>query len=131
MANLKNIDLKAIENILSIFEKGKFAILDPDRVSRLAGLRKAEFGKVVNLLKERGELISLTPGIVVHHKNLELAKNILIENINKNEMLDTAAFRDLLDGAGRKIALEILEYFDRISLTKRIDNKGNRVLVNF
>jgi len=52
----------------------------------------------------------------------------LLDEIAIEGHIETGRYRDLL-GIGRKAAIDILEYFDNIGLTRRIDNRGKRILV--
>jgi len=56
----------------------------------------------------------------------QLARNQLLQWFKNNDTLSVAAFRDFL-GTSRKISVTLLEHFDAIALTKRIDN--NRELI--
>ena len=57
----------------------------------------------------------------------EKAKNILVEFLTKNKKISAAQYRDLLN-TNRKTAIALLEHFDMLKLTKRIEN--DRILLN-
>ena len=58
-------------------------------------------------------------------ENYNKAKKILIEFIEINNKITAAEYRDLL-GTNRKNAILLLEYFDKIRVTKR--NANDRIL---
>ncbi len=68
------------------------------------------------------ELIRVTNEIVLHKKAYDRSKEILKEYVNENESISLAEFRDLLN-TSRKYATAILEHFDSIRYTKRLDDK--------
>ena len=49
------------------------------------------------------------------------AKNLILEHINKNGKISAAEARDILN-TSRKYAVAVLEYFDSIKLTKRVED---------
>lgn len=54
-------------------------------------------------------------------KNFMEAQKILVEYLKQHGEITLGIYRDLLK-TSRKYAMSILEYFDSIKLTKRIDN---------
>lgn len=71
-------------------------------------------------------LIKVSEDIYIEKENLEKAKCILIDFINKSGSITAGEYRDEI-GASRKYAVAILEYFDSLKLTKRVEDK--RVLL--
>lgn len=63
-------------------------------------------------------VVKLDDNIVFDIKVFENAKNKVIEHINKNKKITLAEFRDIT-GSSRKYAMAILEYLDKIGVTKR------------
>lgn len=53
-------------------------------------------------------------------------KGLIVDFITKNGDISAGQYRDLI-GASRKYAVALLEYFDSIKLTKRVEDK--RVLL--
>lgn len=58
---------------------------------------------------------------VLLEKDFNLAKKIILDYLNKNETITVSEARDLLKSS-RKNVLLILDYFDHIKLTKRVDD---------
>jgi len=54
-----------------------------------------------------------------HDEAIEQARQILISFINKEGKLESVKFKYLLDTT-RKFAIPLLDYFDRIGLTRRV-----------
>ncbi|MBM7555733.1 selenocysteine-specific translation elongation factor [Halanaerobacter jeridensis] len=74
--------------------------------------------EISNLLINNGELIKVAHNIYFDYQAVKEAKELLINYLKKNETIDVAQFRDLLDSS-RKYALPLLEYFDQRGVTKR------------
>ncbi len=115
------------KKILDLFKNALFAPPKTDKTHITLGLEREKVARAIRDLIKTGELVSLTPDYLLHKDTLESAKEALINGIKTQGAIDTASYRNIL-GTGRKTAIEILEYFDAIGLTERIDNKGQRVL---
>ena len=68
-------------------------------------------------LISRGLLIRLNAQIVIHRDNIEKAKELVLSILHESGELRLGDFRDQI-GTSRKYAVAILEYFDKINLTK-------------
>ncbi|WP_300408774.1 selenocysteine-specific translation elongation factor [Lagierella sp.] len=100
--------LEKIENLKSLAGR------DKDRrqvLEFMIGNEIVVFGAENNVLLER---------------DFNMAKKIILDYLNKNETITVSEARDLLKSS-RKNVLLILDYFDHIKLTKRVDDY--RVLV--
>jgi selenocysteine-specific elongation factor len=78
---------------------------------------------VVGFLVKNGVLIRLADGVYVHRDHIAGAKERMADHRGKT--IDVAWFKDLF-GISRKIAIPLLEYFDRQGTTKR---QGDQRLV--
>jgi selenocysteine-specific elongation factor len=77
--------------------------------------------KILKILVNNGDIIDLGDGIMMHRKSVELAKGMLIDEITKNGSIETGAFRNKIDTT-RKYVVPLLEYCDKVGLTKREGN---------
>lgn len=82
---------------------------------------------VLNLLTDMGKLIKINEDMYLTAEVYDLEKKMLIEFLKDNGEIALSQFRDIL-GVSRKYAVAILEYFDSIKITKRVEDK--RILVN-
>jgi selenocysteine-specific elongation factor len=119
---------EVMEKVVTLFDATRFAPPRADKACESLALKKPVVQKVIATLVRSGELITVSPEYTVSKKTLAEAERILREAIETAESVDTGSYRDLLEGAGRKAAIELLEYFDKQGVTKRIDNKGRREL---
>jgi len=94
--------------------------LQPPPVSELINERKQKpkvIEGVVSFLVKNGTLVRLAEGVYVHKEVLASAREKMATR--KGETIDVAQFKDFF-GLSRKVAIPLLEYFDREGVTKRI-----------
>ena len=72
---------------------------------------------VVGFLVKQGRLVRLAEGVYVHQKNLDTARERMAAR--RGETIDVGQFKEFF-GLSRKIAIPLLEYFDRAGVTKRV-----------
>ena len=72
---------------------------------------------VVGFLVKQGKLVRLAEGVYVHQKNLDSARERIAAR--RGETIDVGQFKEYF-GLSRKIAIPLLEYFDRAGVTKRV-----------
>jgi selenocysteine-specific elongation factor len=76
---------------------------------------------VIAYLVKQGTLVRLAEGVYLHRDVLVSARETLASK--KGQTIDVAQFKDLY-GISRKVAIPLLEYFDREGVTKRVgDNR--------
>ena len=72
---------------------------------------------VISFLVKQGTLIRLADGIYVHRDVIAAAREKM--GTRKGEQIDVSQFKDFF-GLSRKVAIPLLEYFDRNGVTKRL-----------
>lgn len=109
-------DAKIEEAIMAFFKKGFI----PPLLEELEGLAfpKADISRVMAYLQRRGEIVKLKEGSFMSGEALKISREKLAGHIDTKGGIKAAEFRDLL-GCGRKLAIEILEYFDKERVTLR------------
>lgn len=113
-------------NIYMQFFNSKFQPPSIVEILKSYGKEEKAAKMVFDSLVEMEYLVKISDDIYIAKKYLEDAKIILIGLINKKNAVTAAEYRDEI-GTSRKYAVAILEYFDGIKLTKRVDDK--RVLI--
>jgi len=94
--------------------------LQPPPVSELINERTQKpkvIEGVVSFLVKNGTLVRLAEGVYVHKDVLVSAREKMATR--KGETIDVAQFKDFF-GLSRKVAIPLLEYFDREGVTNRI-----------
>jgi selenocysteine-specific elongation factor len=72
---------------------------------------------VVGFLVKQGTLVRLADGVYVHQRILDAARQQM--TARRGETIDIGQFKELF-GLSRKVAIPLLEYFDREGVTKRV-----------
>lgn len=101
--------------------KGGF---EPPKINDL--IKKSKFVpdellSIYNSMIDMNILVKIEDEIVFHRDYYVKAKEILINNINTKGKMTLGEYRDLLKTT-RKFALPLLEHFDHIKVTRRIDD---------
>lgn len=109
------------ETILKQFKEGKYM---PPRLEDLSAniKNKKDFKAVLDSLLDQGELYKVNEECILYNEYFTEAKNMLTQNIQSNGFITAGDFRDLLD-TSRKYAVAILEHFDSLKITKRVEDK--------
>ena len=101
------------------------SLFKPDEIDKKLG-PNPELKGMLNLLVEEGTLVRTTGNVIFHRKALEEAMDFVKHFIQEKGSITVAQFRDRFK-TSRKYSLAILEYFDRIRLTRRVEDE--RVLL--
>ena len=110
---------------LNILNDVKFEFLKFEELEEKTGLPMTN--DVLSLMMAEKDLVKINE-LVTSKILYEEAKNILVEFLKKNKKISAAQYRDLLN-TNRKTAITLLEHFDMVKLTKRVEN--DRILLNF
>jgi selenocysteine-specific elongation factor len=112
--NYKKIE----EKTLQILNDVKFEFIKSDELFQKINYPMAD--DVISLMILDKILIKFND-ILTTMKLYEEAKQILTEFLDNNKRISAAQYRDLLN-TNRKMAITLLEHFDMIKLTKRVEN---------
>jgi selenocysteine-specific elongation factor len=117
-SKLQPRDQEILQRIEQDFKRGGFASPIEEELRQKVGLNPKEFKNLMHNLLERGVLVRLSDKVVYHRDAIEKARRIVLQYLEKYPSITVAELRDLLQ-LSRKYATAILEYFDKIGLTKR------------
>jgi len=110
---------RAKEQIAREFERAGLAAPSMDEVLKRAPVDLARAKRLVQLLIRENVLVKVTEELLFHRSALENLRPLLSEYKRASgERLPIAAFKELA-GVTRKHAIPLLEYTDRIHLTRR------------
>jgi selenocysteine-specific elongation factor len=115
-ADLSPQEQLLIEELSARFETEAFS---PSATDELIAeySKKDKLDQILSRMVNDGILIRLTDQILMHHKIVEKALAQVKKDIGERGSVTLADFRDEI-GTTRKFAIAILEYFDRMKLTK-------------
>jgi selenocysteine-specific elongation factor len=75
--------------------------------------------KIVTLLLREKVLMKISDELVFHSRALEQLRRQMLEHKSKSPRMDVAQFKELT-GVSRKYAIPLLEYLDRVRVTRRV-----------
>ncbi|MGD0897594.1 MAG: selenocysteine-specific translation elongation factor [Thermoguttaceae bacterium] len=109
-----------IEQIETLFRQAPFSPPGPEEVVAATGQPAAAVQKALKILGEHGSLVRVE-GLLFHREAVDRAREILVEHLRREGRLESVQFKYLLDTT-RKFALPLLDYFDRVGVTRRVGN---------
>lgn len=119
--SLNEQEIKLAEQILMQAYQGKY---DPPWVRDIAASLEAPEQDIRLLgrkLVQQGQLYQVQPDLFYHHQHIEQLAQLL-RDATQQEGIKAAQLRDKL-GLGRKRTLQILEFFQRIGYSRRLQDK--------
>lgn len=109
------------DHLLKEAEKDAVLLLSIKTLLQEASKNKKLNEEVLYHLINEGFLVKINEETVLSKSSYDRAKNQLIHFLSMHPSITVADYRDLLD-ISRKASVELLEHFDRVNLTKRIEN---------
>jgi len=117
------------ERLLSVveqtFTRKPFETPTAEELSTELRVDAEQVRRLLTVLRERGTLVEVEPGLCFHREAIARAQELLVTELQRRGELLSPEFRDLL-GTTRKWAIPLLDYFDRQGVTVRLN--GKRVL---
>jgi len=110
---------KLLHGVESLFKTRPF---NPPRPSELAAgiaAKPEDVQKALKILIEQEQLVRVDKDLLFHREAVERARELLTEYIKKEGGLESVKFKYLLDTT-RKFAIPLLDYFDRVGVTRRV-----------
>jgi selenocysteine-specific elongation factor len=107
-----------LHSVESLF---KARLFDPPGYEEVVEHTKADpevIRKMFKILIEQEQLVRVDKDLFFHREAVEQARQILTSYINKEGGLESVKFKYLLNTT-RKFAIPLLDYFDRIGVTRR------------
>lgn len=109
------------ENIIKAFKAAKFS---PPKYNEIEGTQNdsKNFKMVFESIIDEGVLIKVSEDCFFLSEDYNRVKDLIIKFITDNGSITLAQLRDELD-TSRKYAMALMEHFDGIKLTKRLEDK--------
>lgn len=117
-AQLQDPDEKLCKGLCTTFQKAGFAGPTPLELSASMREPLPRIEKLLRLLVERGELVPLEGGGLIHRDALEAARQLTLQLFRKKPLFSTMDFRDAV-GVSRKYAVPLLDTLDKQRFTVR------------
>ncbi|MBN2181714.1 MAG: selenocysteine-specific translation elongation factor [Sedimentisphaerales bacterium] len=109
---------KLIHTIESLFIDRLFNPPSLQEMGEVSRTSQANVQKIIKILIEQQRLVRVDKDLFFHSDAVERAREILVTYIQQQGGLESVKFKYLLD-TSRKFAIPLLDYFDRIGLTRR------------
>jgi selenocysteine-specific elongation factor len=112
-----------LEKVGAVFKNNLFAPPAPQELAAQFRLDAQQVGVIIKILTEQQILVRVEQDMFFHTEAVEQAKLRIIEHINSQGQgrLESVKFKYLVDTT-RKYAIPLLDYMDRIGLTRRVGN---------
>ena len=119
--NFSDSEQKLLDSIESLFRKQLFNPPSRDNLIEQTAATPDMVQKILRILTEQERLVRIDVNLLFHCQAVEQAQQIITSYIAKEGRLESVKFKYLLDTT-RKFAIPLLDYFDRIGVTRRADN---------
>ena len=104
--------------ILDIYQNAGYSPPKIEEVAKRLQMNPNYAKKIIGSLREMGTLVPVTGDVYFHQNVIREAEEKLKNILSDREKIKVAEYRDIM-GFGRKLCIELLEYFDRVGLTCR------------
>jgi selenocysteine-specific elongation factor len=120
-STFRDVDAKLLDAIEALYREQALHPPTLEEVAQHSGATPEKAGKILKILCDHGRIVEVEKGLLFHSEAVERAKNLLVEHFQKEARLESVQFKYLLDTT-RKFALPMLDYLDRIGMTRRVGN---------
>ena len=108
-----------LHEIESLFKNRSFNPPKSDEVIQHTKADPGQVQKTMRILLEQEILVRVDKDLLFHREAVEKARGTLVSYITEQGGLESVKFKYLLDTT-RKFAIPLLDYFDRIGVTRRV-----------
>jgi len=117
-AKLVDKDQDLARKVEAIFKRAGFEPPLEEDVVRELRLPLNQFRKIMGTLAQQGVLVRLDPKVPLHREALDKAKKAVLQFLTLRRSITIAEAKDVLK-VSRKYACAVLEYLDRVQVTRR------------
>ncbi|OHB56165.1 MAG: selenocysteine-specific translation elongation factor [Planctomycetes bacterium GWF2_42_9] len=107
------------EKIEKLFVSRLFNPPANEELAQILNIPKDKIDALVKLLIEYERLVVVEKDLFFHTEAIQKARQLLVDCIKNEGMLESVKFKYILD-TSRKYAIPLLDYFDRIGLTRNV-----------
>ncbi|UCG57044.1 MAG: selenocysteine-specific translation elongation factor [Phycisphaerales bacterium] len=114
-------ELQLLRKVESLFKARPFKPPSYREVAEQTQAAPEQVQRILRILSEQERLVRVENDLLFHADAVEKARQTLTSFIKKEGRLESVKFKYLLDTT-RKFAIPLLDYFDRIGVTRRLGN---------
>ena len=119
---LNDKDLKYKDQILSYLKENEFIDISSNDFFIKNSIDKDTFFAIANYLESKNDIVKIDSNIFVSYNKIKLMKKLISDFFKVNESLSVPEFKEITN-LTRKYAIPVLEYFDKINFTYRVENQ--------
>jgi selenocysteine-specific elongation factor len=114
-----NAEQQLLQNVEALFRSHLFDPPGPQEIADQMRVPPPQVQRVLRILTEQKQLVRVDQDLLFHAEAVATAKERLVSYIQQNGGLESVKFKYLLD-TSRKYAIPLLDYFDKIGVTRRV-----------
>jgi len=114
-----NAEQQLLQNVEALFRSHLFDPPGPQEIADQMRVPPPQVQRVLRILTEQKQLVRVDQDLLFHTEAVTTAKERLVAYIQQNGGLESVKFKYLLD-TSRKYAIPLLDYFDKIGVTRRV-----------
>ena len=115
-------DLKYKDQILSCLKENDFIDTSNNDFFIKNSIDKDIFFGIANYLESKNYIVKIDSNIFVSYNKILLMKKLISDFFKMNDSLSVPEFKEITN-LTRKYAIPVLEYFDKINFTFRVENR--------
>ena len=119
---LNDKDLKYKDQILSYLKENDFIDISNNDFFIKNSIDKDVFFGIANYLESKNDIVKIDSNIFVSYDKILLMKKMISDFFKMNDSLSVPEFKEITN-LTRKYAIPVLEYFDKINFTFRVENR--------
>jgi selenocysteine-specific elongation factor len=120
-STFRDEDAKLLDAVEALYRNQGFQPPSLEEVAKQTSAPPAKLQKILKILREHGKLVQVEEGILFHRDAIDLACEKLREHFRQEPRLESVQFKYLLD-TSRKFAIPLLDYIDKLGVTRRVGN---------
>jgi selenocysteine-specific elongation factor len=114
-----NAEQQLLQGVESLFRSHLFDPPGPQEIADQMRVPPPQVQRVLRILTEQRQLVRVDQDLLFHVEAIAAARERLVSHIQQNGGLESVKFKYLLD-TSRKYAIPLLDYFDKIGVTRRV-----------
>ena len=114
-----NAEQQLLQNVEALFRSHLFDPPGPQEIADQMRVAPPQVQRVLRILTEQRQLVRVDQDLLFHAEAIATARERLVSHIQQNGGLESVKFKYLLD-TSRKYAIPLLDYFDKIGVTRRV-----------
>jgi selenocysteine-specific elongation factor len=119
---LKEDERQARDKIVGVFRDSGLTVPVLRELIPKLPVDAGRANKLLQVLLREGELVRVNADLVFHRDAIEKLRELLREQKAKSDRIAVPLFKDLT-GVSRKYAIPLLEYLDRVKVTRRVGDE--------